>query len=385
MAVKTNYNKNGNSYYRVTATVGKDANGRYIRKEFYGKSKKEAEEKRDEYLSNIRAGLATDYSEMTLGDFMKIWLYDVVKPARAENTLVRYLNVYDYYINDSELHHLKIYNITSLDIQRYYNELFENGKTYSMIFNLNKVLKTFFNYCIKQRYILINPCISVELPKSKDISEDDKKVDPFTNDEIAAILANCKGYMQALVTVAFATGLREGELLGLKISDVDLDNMIISVNKSLKTVYDCKNDGSRKRLTKLGTTKTESSLRDIPIPQSLCPMLKKHILCQKEIFLKNGLMDEEPFLFTTVLGNVIDAHNLRRSWERTLKRADVRYRKFHNIRHTYATKLFEADVNVKTIQTLLGHASVQTTEKIYVHVAQDIKVAAVDKINHLFG
>lgn len=385
MAVKTNYNKNGSSYYRVTATVGKDSNGKNIRKEFYGKSKKEAEEKRDEYLANIKSGLMANYNEMYLGDFMKIWLYNVVKPARADNTLLRYLNVFDNYIKNSELYHLKVYSITSLDIQRYYNRLSEEGKTFSMIFNLNKVLKTFFNYCVKQRYILINPCMGLELPKKEVIDESDKKVDPFTNDEIAAIMANCRGYMLPLVSLAFGTGLREGELLGLKITDIDLDSMTVTVNKALKTVYDCKADGSRERVTKIGTTKTESSKREIPIPQSLYSLLKKHILTQKELYLKNGLTDVVPSLFTTAICSPIDAHNLRRSWERILKRADVRYRKFHNVRHTYATKLFEADVNIKTIQVLLGHSSVQTTEKIYVHVAPDIKVKAVEKINHMFG
>ena len=78
MAIKTNYTKKGNSYYRVTATVGKDANGKNIRKEFYGKSKKEAEAKRDEYINNIRAGLELDYKNKIFSDCIHDWLFYVM-------------------------------------------------------------------------------------------------------------------------------------------------------------------------------------------------------------------------------------------------------------------------------------------------------------------
>lgn len=385
MAVKTNYSKNGINYYRVTATVGKDKNGKNIRKEFYGKSKKEAEAKRDEYLANIRSGLDADYREYSIGDFMKLWLFEVVKPTKAENTLARYLNVYDHYIKGTDLYHNKIYSISHMDLQKYYNVLAADGKTRSQIFNLNKVLKVFLNYCVKQRYILINPCIGIELPKCNAQTSKSGDVDPFTEDEIKLILNEAKDYMYPLITVALATGLREGELLALTLSDIDLENRIISVNKSLKATYECNSVDDRKRVVKVGSTKTENSVRDVPIPQGIVPLLKQHIIAQKEMYLSYGMTQCTQILFTTFTGKYIDAHNLQRRWTRLLERAGVRYRKFHNLRHTYATRLFEADVNIKTIQTLLGHSSLSTTEKTYVHVMKHVKADAVDNINHLFS
>lgn len=385
MAVKTNYQKNGSNYYRVTATIGKDASGKVMRKEFYGKSKKEAEAKRDEYMQSIRSGLAADYREQTLGDLMHLWLFEVVKPTKAENTLVRYLNVYDNYIKPSELFNSKIYAVVNMDIQRIYNKLAAEGKTPSMLYNMNKVLKVFFNYCIKQRYILINPCIGIEFPKIEKSAEKQPKIDPFTDEEIKTILNNAPDYMFPLTATAFATGLREGELLALKLSDVDFEKEIIKVTKSLKTTYNCKPDGTRERVIKLGDTKTKSSIRDVPIPHKLIPVLKQHITQQRLIFFKFNIPAEEQLLFTTSTGCYIDAHNLQRRWMRLLKKIGARYRKFHNARHTYATKLFEANVNIKTIQILLGHSSLQTTSQIYIHVMQDVKADAVNKINYLLG
>ncbi len=382
MAVKTNYSKNGSSYYRVTATIGKDENGKLIRKEFYGKSKKEAEEKRDEYLINVRSGLAVDYQEHALGNLMKLWLFEVIKPNKAENTLVRYMGIYNY-IKSSNLYSIRIYNLTPMDIQKYYNELATGGKTHSQILMINKVLKSFFNYCIKQRYIFFNPCAGVELPK-KDTTSDSEKVDPFTDEEIKTILDGATDYMIPIITIALATGLREGELLALTIQDIDLSNNTIHVNKSLKATYDIKSETERTKVIKVGSTKTKSSVRDVPIPKNIAPLLKEQVNNQKMLFMRYGMLQQTQFLFTTPIGKCIDPKNLQRRWVRLLNRMNVRYRKFHNIRHTYATKLFEAGINIKTIQTLLGHSSITITEKTYVHVLQNIKADAVDKINYLF-
>ena len=79
MAVKTNCNKNGQSYFRATASVGRDSNGKLIRKEFYGKSKSEAEAMRDEYLLGIKNGLNIDTRNILLGKLMHTWLFETVR------------------------------------------------------------------------------------------------------------------------------------------------------------------------------------------------------------------------------------------------------------------------------------------------------------------
>ncbi|WKV08156.1 hypothetical protein Q2T46_11525 [Thermoanaerobacterium sp. CMT5567-10] len=148
MAQKTNYTKNGNEYYRVTATIGRDSEGKLIRKEFYGKGKKEAEAKRDEYLNGIKNGLNIDFKDVILGELMRTWLFEVVKVSRKPSTFARYEGLYRNYIKDSELYGLKISLIKSIQIQRYYNKLYQEGKSSKTIKTLNKFLKTFFNYAV---------------------------------------------------------------------------------------------------------------------------------------------------------------------------------------------------------------------------------------------
>ncbi|WP_279233035.1 tyrosine-type recombinase/integrase [Fonticella tunisiensis] len=95
-------------------------------------------------------------------------------------------------------------------------------------------------------------------------------------------------------------------------------------------------------------------------------------------------MDND-YVFTTNLGKNIDARNLLRSYERVLKKANIPYRKFHNLRHTYATKLFEAGVPLKTVSELLGHSNISITANIYTHVMPKEKITAAEKLNSLFA
>ena len=100
MVRKINYTKNGNKYFRVTVSIGRDSNGKLIRKEFYGKSKKEAEEKRYEYLNGIRNGLNIDHKNMILGELIHTWIFEVVRVFSKikPSSFQRYKGIYRNYI-----------------------------------------------------------------------------------------------------------------------------------------------------------------------------------------------------------------------------------------------------------------------------------------------
>ncbi|MCM1991160.1 tyrosine-type recombinase/integrase [Oceanirhabdus seepicola] len=114
-------------------------------------------------------------------------------------------------------------------------------------------------------------------------------------------------------------------------------------------------------------------------------MLKAHRKSQLQDRLKAGSSYiKSDFVFTTEMGNTIDSRNLARAYTRFLKRADIPYIKFHSLRHTYATKLFEANVPLKTIQTLLEHSDISITANIYTHVLPKERIKAAKTLNRLF-
>jgi len=176
--------------------------------------------------------------------------------------------------------------------------------------------------------------------------------------------------------------------LGLKWPDIDFENKELYVKRSIKQVAIISADGQREYKTIEQIPKTKNSMRTVPIPTTLIPVLKEHRNRQKEEKLKAGeayLNDlESGYVFTTESGNTIDARNLQRTYKRLLEKADIPYKKFHAIRHTFATKLFERGIPLKTISELLGHSDISVTADIYTHVMPKEKTNAVEKLNDLF-
>jgi len=343
MARKTNYTKKDNEYYRVTVSVGRDSSGKLIRKEFYGKGKKEAEEKRDNYLNDIKNGLNHDYENVLLGQLMKTWLFEVVRVSNKikPSTFERYESIYRNYIEKSNLYGLQTSTIKSIELQRYYNELYENGKTSSQIISLNKLLKKFFFYATDEGYLIKNPCSSKSLTIPGEVNHEDASIEVFTNDEIEIIKKSLQDHrLEALILLALGTGLRQGELLGLKWDNLDIDYKEIQVKLASKSVTIINADETRKFETREQPLKTKNSARTVPIPSSLVPILKKHKVNQKAEKLHIGsLYNENGYVFVTATGNLMNARNLLRAYERILKKAGVPYRRFHALRYQNLNKI----------------------------------------------
>ncbi|MBE1306203.1 site-specific integrase [Clostridium botulinum] len=389
MGRKINYVKNGKEYYRVTVSIGRDSSGKLIRKEFYGSSKKDAENKRDEYLDNIKKGLNVDYKNIVLGELMHSWLFEIVRVSNKikPSTFQRYEGIYRNYVKDSDIYGVKISNLKTIHLQRYYNDLYAKGKTSNVIKNLNKLLKNFFNYATDEGYILKNPCSGKRIVIPGESETHERKIEVFSDEEINALKIALKGHrLKFLILLALGTGLRQGELLGLKWNDIDINNKQLKVERSIKQVNIISSNGSREYKTIVQSPKTKNSIRAVPIPSSLISDLKEHGNLQKQEKLKCGnSYNNTDYVFTTEIGNTMNARNVTKSYERLLKKAKIPYKKFHSLRHTYATKLFEVNVPLKTVQMLLGHSDISITANIYTHVMPKEKIKAVEKLNNLFA
>lgn len=380
MAKKTNCTKNGKEYYRVSITIGRSSDGKLIRKEFYGSSKKEAEQKRDDYLNNINRGLDKDYNKKRIGEMMLLWLNEYVKISSKPSTYDRYYGIYINYIDESILSNKIIADIKPLDIQMLYNDLYKKGKTSSTINTINKIFKSFFSFAFNQGYISNNPCAGKKVIIPGDLKKEKKIIEIFDDKDIKKMISNSeKSLIKNLTLFSLATGMRRGECLGLKWEDI-YDNEI-HIKRSCKTVAIYKNqDKSYKPI--LQSPKTEKSERIIPLPNSLKPLISEIKATQAKHKLSAGSSyKKDNLIFCTEIGGLLDDRNISRAFKRFLKRCDVDYKSFHSLRHTYATKQFELGVPLKTVSYLLGHSDIYITANRYTHVLKQHKEKAIDFLN----
>lgn len=183
MAKKYNCIKNGVPYFRKTKVIGHRSNGKPIIKEFYGDGEKDADKKIDEYMQKLKSGLNVDMEKLTVQDGMYQWLYEVLLHSKnmKSASFEKHENHYRNYIKDRKIGCINIQNAVSLPFQQYYNDLYENGidiknksgeirhqnVSSQKIFDINKTLRAFFTYCIKQKYTSDNPCTlqNIEIPR----------------------------------------------------------------------------------------------------------------------------------------------------------------------------------------------------------------------------
>ncbi len=386
---KTNASVGGIDYFRVRARIGEDNEGNPVYKNFYGSSKSDAEKKKREYLDSLAQGVNPELGKQSLSKAMHVWLWQVERyNGNKSSTFERYEGIFRNYIQNAIIGYLIVSDIKKINIQQYYNELlFNQSKTISQIKILHKLLNKFFSYAESESYIIKNPLRGLKLPKPNEdeIDDDDKIIETFTQDEIKKIIYTA-GHtkIRYLTTFALFTGARQGEILGLEKSDITNDT--IKINKTLRKVkiFDDMIGNKYHYELKVTKPKTKNSTRELTINDALSKELKGLNKLVAEEKLKLGQQyPENNLLFPSSVGKYITAKTLITSWQRLLERAGVEYRKFHALRHTFATTLIMENVDILTVSRLLGHRSIETTE-IYTHVLKEKKNDALSVLNNKF-
>ena len=229
--------------------------------------------------------------------------------------------------------------ITPLDVEKYKASRLSSGVSKSTVNRELTILKKMFNLAIDWDLAVQNPVIKVKLFSEKDTA----KERILTAEEETRLLAECPGYLRPIINAALHTGMRRGEILNLRWAEVDLDKRLILVKR-----------------TKSGQD------RLIPINESLLEVLAdlKHSNSSGELVFPNPATGKP---YTEV----------KKSFKEACKRAGITDLRFHDLRHTFATRLVAAGVDIVTVRDLLGHFSIRVTQR-YTHPGQSQKVAAVE-------
>ncbi len=364
--------KRGNKY-SIVVDIGRDHKNRRKQKWFSGyERKKDAENDLPRILNEIRKGY-TEPENMTLEEYFDQWL-DRKKRNVQPGTYEHYESYMRTHIIPG-LGHLKISQLEPHHVESFMDEVHEKDLSQRSKKHIFRILSSSLING-KRSGIKEGIMEGIESPKV-----DRQQIEFWTQEEVNKFMGSLKSKNHAIpIILALATGMRRGEILGLKWSQVDFENKKISVFNQLK-----KDDGGKWIISP--QLKTSTSYRTIDIDHNTVELLKEHLRQQDKDKMKCGPdYHNLGLVCATSTGDSIKPTYLRTVFNRTIKKSGVKKISFHGLRHTHATLLLRDGVHPKVVQERLGHRSIQTTLDTYSHIIPGIQEIAATSIQQtLYG
>ena len=351
---------------RAQVTVGHDADGTPIYKWANGRTKKELEANKEELRKAHINGAVAIRRDIFFGEYVTEWYRAYKEPYLSPSSKANYRSTLNHYLfpvfGDKQMR-----AITALQLQSYLNSLAGTGKTtlcYIMI-----ILTNCFTLATAQGVIDRNAAEGLKPPKAERTSRR-----ALTAQETAAVLKVIDTHPDGLLlAILYYTGLRRGEALGLRWSDIDFAARSLRVERDIDFVAG-----------DVGTVKTETSVRTVPVPDELMILLQKHrqigngyiIRAQRtgEFWSQSTFVRRWRQLQTALL-------NAARGIESNGAGSILTP---HYFRHNYASILYRSGVDVLTAQRYLGHTDPTTTMRIYTHLAEETELKDAEKVRQAF-
>ncbi len=309
---------------------------------------------------------------ITIKEIISVWIKGVCINVK-QSTLNTYINIIDNHILPI-MAQMPIYSITTEFLNQYVIEKIKNGRvdgkgglSTKTVQNIVSILKSAFKYAEKI-YGIYNPAALLVLPKINK-----KEIEILTDKEIKMIQNDCSSkndYFSILFDLCLFTGIRIEEVCALQCSDIDFDNAILKIQKTVQRI---KNEhGQQKTKVIIDIPKTQNSVRKIPLPSILLSKLQKFIIAHEK--------KHNDFLFSSDNEKPIDVRTVQKRFSSILYHCHIRKVKFHIIRHTFATKWVNANFDIKSLSEILGHSNVNITLSLYVHSSMETKRKQIDKL-----
>jgi integrase len=381
--LKGHIRKRGNKWCFVI-DIGRDPeNGRRKQKSFSDfKTKKEAERAMTAKIHELNQGIFVEPAKITLEDFLKRWLEDYALINCAPRTFEGYEYIVRKHLIPS-LGKITLNLLKPMHIQKYYSEKLNSGRidgkgglSARSVLHHHRLLHEALEHAVKRQIIPVNPVRAVSSPKPQR-----KQMNVLTREEILQLLKAAEGTrFYEPIFFAVNTGMRRGEIFALRWSDIDFENQIISVRQ---TLHRLKGKGFIFR----NTTKTDGSRRSIAVSQSVINMLNriKKKQAEQKIALGPAYQDYN-LVFCKTDGSPYNLDHFSREFGHFVRRTDLPYVRFHDLRHTHATLLLQQGEHPKVVSERLGHSTITITMDLYSHVLPNMQKEAAQKLDDfLFG
>lgn len=369
--------KRADGRYCKQILIGYNSNGTRIMKNVYGKTIKEVEKKEHELQNKIAAGINILEDTITVGEWGLKWI-EVYKADVSRGTYAMYENCLRNHIIPT-IGTIQVSKLKAIQIQEAINKYIKDGNVRTAeIYKLT--VKQILKQAVEQE--IINKDICSGLSKIKHSCEEKRTLTDF--EKRCILKTNYTDREKIFIDLLYYTGVRRGEALALTVDDIDHKTKTLRVNKSLDI---------RENQSIVKEPKSKAGFRKIPIPDVLYNEIIKYFQKQKNINL-----------FTMKNGELMSRSSFRKMWESIIKKTKATAEELslkqpqtifehidrtitftpHIFRHTYATNLYYAGVDIKRCQYLLGHSSIEMTLKVYTHLDNKSEDGSTEKINNFF-
>ena len=338
------------------------------RKVFYGKTRKEVQEKLKTALHDQQQGKLINTPRQTVEQFLTQWL-EGHKTSIRSRTHERYEEYVRLHIVPI-IGHIQLQKLTAQQVKALYAKKLDEGLSTTTVNNLHGVLHKALEDAVKWELVVKNVSAIVDPPRRAHY-----EITALTMEQAQKLLETAKGHnMEALFMLALTTGMRRGEILALKWQDVSFIEKTIQVRRTFT-----RTPGNRYVEAE---TKTKKSRRSIVLTQMVVDLLIQHRVRQAQARSEAGEhWQERDLVFCTSLGTPLNPNKVLERFKTLLKRAGLPHMRFHDLRHSAATILLTMRVHPKIVQELLGHNQISMTMDIYSHVLPTMQGAAMSQLN----
>ena len=356
-------------------TIGRDPKtGKAVIKNVLGRTQAEVKEKLKRAIDENRGLDVIKSGEYTVGKWLDLWYESYAKVKMRPSSYLTYRGYIDNHIKPY-IGNISLSKLTTLDLQTLYKKLLAEGRVERIeaqkqpkglsaktVRNIHQIISSALKLAVEQRLIAHNPADGCALPKAER-----KEMQTLPVEQLTSFLREAKDSgVFALYYIDLTTGLRRGELLGLKWSDIDLEKGDLRVQRQIGRI-----DGKIIEMP----LKTKNAYRTLPLSADAIDILMQ----QRR---KTG---NSEWVFPSPTGGPMSPDSVLHMLHRVLKRAGLPKVRFHDLRHTFATMALQNGVDVKTVSSVLGHYSAGFTLDTYAHVTTDAQLKAAQTMGSILS
>lgn len=359
-------------------SLGRDENGKRRQKTVYGTTQAEVVDKLDTVRQQAKLNIKAIVSKDSLAAYLDRWLANTVAVNRAGKTYEEYESATRLLITPY-IGAIKLGRLDGEDLETWQATLKRNGKSVNQRLRSIRVLRNALNNAVKKGTIPFNPCSSLDIPRI-----DRREVTPLDSEKCLELFEECKANrLGDAITLAIMTGLRLREIFALDWSAINLREGVLSVRKTMEEL-------SQKTADAMGTgrlnekaPKTKKSRRVVTLEQIAIDALENRL---KKALDEGFTPDEVPIVFPNTLGRRLLGSSFNaQCWYPIRKKLGLEDVKFHDLRHTQASLMLHAGVDMKIIQERLGHSNYSTTANLYAHLMKDSQAKASEKLSAMMS